>query len=58
MTIYAGSQVVIVRGRELRPVTEALDAGKLAVLRTAEARYLPLKMGTAVVSIEFTSDAA
>lgn len=56
LTIQAGSLVFTVRGRELVPIREALDAGRLVSLRTSEARYLPLKSGTLVTGIALASD--
>lgn len=56
LTLHAGRLVVAVRGRELAPVRDALDAGRLVSLRTTEARYLPLKSGTVVTGIILSSE--
>lgn len=58
LTIQAGSLVVTVRGRELAPIRDALDAGRLVSLRIFEARYLPIKSGTVVTGIALMSDLA
>lgn len=51
LTVYAGSLVIAVRGRELAPIRDALDAGRLVSLRATESRYLALKSGTVVTGI-------
>ncbi len=51
LTLYAGSLVVTVRGRELGAIRDALDAGRLALVRTSETRYLPHRSGTIVTGI-------
>lgn len=56
LTIHAGSLVIVVRGRELAPVRDALDAGRLVSLRATESRYLGLKAGTVVTSIIVSFD--
>jgi len=58
LTIQTGSLVITVRGRELVPIREALDAGRLVSLRASEARYLAIKSGTVVTGIALTSDLA
>lgn len=52
LTIYAGNLVIVVRGRELAPIRDALDAGRLVSIRASEGRYLPLKLGTIVTGID------
>ncbi|MDP1578795.1 MAG: hypothetical protein Q8M02_00855 [Candidatus Didemnitutus sp.] len=56
LTIHAGSLVVKVRGRELAPVRDALDVGRLVSVRAVESRYLPLKTGTVVTGITVSSE--
>ncbi|MBL9219071.1 MAG: hypothetical protein JNG82_11320 [Opitutaceae bacterium] len=56
LTLHAGGLVVAVRGRELAPVRDALDAGRLVSLQATEGRYLALKLGTVVTSIILSSE--
>lgn len=56
LTVHAGCLVIVVRGRELAPVRNALDAGRLVSLRATESRYLALKACTVVNSITLSFD--
>ena len=56
LTLHAGGLVVAVRGRELAPVRDALDAGRLVSLRATKCRYLALKSGTVVTGIILSSE--
>jgi hypothetical protein len=56
LTVHAGSLVVTVRGRELAPVRDALDTGRLVSLRATEGRYLTLKSGPVVTGIMLSSE--
>lgn len=55
LTLYSGNLVITLRGRELAPVRDALDAGRLVSVRTTESRYLPIKTGTVVTGITVAS---
>ncbi|MDO8545479.1 MAG: hypothetical protein Q7S40_33980 [Opitutaceae bacterium] len=50
--IEAGADRVVVRGRELEVVRDALDAGRLRVLRIAEERYIPIEAGVVVAELK------
>lgn len=56
LTIHAGSLLIVVHGRELAPVRDALDAGRLVSIRAIEGRYLLLKSGTIVTGIDMGSE--
>ena len=51
LVIEAGADRVIVRGRELEVVRDALDAGRLRVLRIAEERYFLTEAGVVVAEL-------
>lgn len=51
LTIYAGGLVATVKGRELAPLRDALDAGRLVSLRAIPSRYLPVRAGPIVTHV-------
>lgn len=55
LTLHAGHLVLMIRGRALTPVRDALDSGRLVSVRAGEARYLPLKSGTFVTGISLSA---
>lgn len=51
LVIRAGADEVAVRGRELVPVRDALERGRLRVLSVASERYVGAKSGTAITHL-------
>lgn len=58
LRIHAGREVVTLRGRDLGVLRDALDEGRLKLVRPAPARYESLRTGAAVRSIELEESAA
>ncbi|MDP3069658.1 MAG: hypothetical protein Q8N18_05185 [Opitutaceae bacterium] len=52
LVVQVGKDRLTVRGRDLNVVRDALDAGRLRVLRPAKARYDAVQRGTIVAQIE------
>jgi len=56
LTLYAGRLIIVIHGRELAPVRDALDAGQLVSIRATEDRYRSLRSGTVVTDIIVLSE--
>lgn len=52
LRIHAGREIVTLRGRHLGVLRDALDEGRLKLVRPTAARYEAIRTGTAVRSIE------